>query len=557
LTNGKELVPEIPKLQTSEIKSLSRTVFFILAVLTFSLIGFIAVGARADPGTIDTEAYLKESLYFKENGGLLNALSLLLSGRYRQANQHPLYLLLLSLVASRDISFYPRAKLLTLAIGVVTFIFTFATARKLFGERVGMLSAILLLFNQLFMSYTTIVAAESLLALFFLLSWLFMAKGFENNKYFIYAGIFSGLAYLTKGTGLLLVASFALSSLLVYKLKALKNKYFWSYFLFFFLSSFPLIVRNIVVYKNPFYNVNNYVMWFDYYEQFYIPGIWDNPPTLLAYLQSHSLSFIYDRFIFGIRGQAQLFVTSLNSYSLVPFYEITGIVITLLFIAGLFYLKNKGLKIFSLVVTVIFFVLFAWYYYVVPNVRFWVPLIPMISVIASLSLSNLIQLSPRKLVSLLPYFLILALLFTAGFALYSKPIQNPFTNIEFADGHFDLLNWMKANIKEGDVYILGPTDSYNFEWHSSLEGRRIHFPLLSSYDEWEKFSKDNNVVYVILEKEILERRQHILGNYFSYEPEKGLVMLKEMKGWTIAFKDQREPTSFLVLRRSEDVWLDT
>ncbi|GFP24025.1 hypothetical protein HKBW3S09_01491, partial [Candidatus Hakubella thermalkaliphila] len=57
--------------------------------------------------TIDTTAYLRESLYFKENGGLPNALSLLLSGRYRQANQHPLYLLLLSLVASRDISFYP------------------------------------------------------------------------------------------------------------------------------------------------------------------------------------------------------------------------------------------------------------------------------------------------------------------------------------------------------------------------------------------------------------------------------------------------------------------
>ncbi|GFP26893.1 hypothetical protein HKBW3S33_00307 [Candidatus Hakubella thermalkaliphila] len=553
LSTGKEPVPEIPKLQTNKTKSLPQVVFYILAILTFLLLGFIAVGSRSDPGTIDTTAYLRESLYFKENGGLPNALSLLLSGRYRQANQHPLYLLLLSLVASRDISFYPKAKLLTLAIGVVTFIFTFLTARKLFGERVGMLSAIFLLFNQLFMSYTTIVAAESLLALFFLLSWLFMAKGFENNKYFIYAGVFSGLAYLTKGSGLLLIPSFGLSSLLVYRLKVLKNKYFWSYFLFFFLSSFPLIVRNIVVYRNPFYNINNYVMWFDYYEQFFIPGIWQNPPTLLTYLQSHSLAFIYERFIFGIRGQAQLFIRALNSYSLVPLYELTGLVIMLLFIVGLYHLRNRGIKMFSLIITLTFFVLFSWYYYVVPNTRFLVPLIPMISVIASLSLSNLIQLSPRKLITVLPYLLIVALVFTAGIALYSEPIQNPFTNIEFADGYFDLLNWMKANIKEGDVYILGPTHSYNFEWHSSLGGRRIDFPLLSSYDEWEKFSKDNNVVYVILEKQILERRKDILGNYFSYEPEKGLVMLKEMEGWRIAFKDQREPTSFLVLRRSEDV----
>lgn len=528
-----------------------------MAILTFLLVGFVAVGEHSDPGTIDTGPYLKESLYFKENGGPLNALSLLLSGRYRQANQHPLYLLLLSLIASRDISFFPKAKLLTLAIGVVAFIFTFLTARKLFGEMVGMLSAILLLFNQLFMSYTTIVASESLLALFFILSWLFIAKGFENNKYFTYAGVFSGLAYLAKGSGLLLVPSFGLSSLLVYRLKVLKNKYFWSYFLFFFLSSFPLIVRNIVVYRNPFYNINNYVMWFDYYEQFFIPGIWQNPPTLLTYLQSHSLTSIYGRLIYGIRGEAQLFISSLNTYSVVPLHEITGIVIMLLFIAGLYYLRNRGLKTFSLIITLTFFILFSWYYYVVPNTRFLVPLIPMISVIASLSLSNLIQLSPRKLVTVLPYLLIVALVFTAGFVLYSQPIQNPFTNIEFADGYFDLLNWMEANIKEGDVYILGPTDSYNFEWHSSLEGRRINFPLFYSYEEWEKFSKDNNVVYVILEKEILERRQDILGNYFSYEPEKGLVMLKEMKGWRIAFKDQREPTSFLVLRRSEDVWLDT
>ncbi len=546
-------MPEIPKLRINKTKSLPQAVFFILAILTFLLIGFISVGKNADPGTIDTGPYLKESLYFKENGGPLNSLNLLLSGRYRQANQHPLYLILLSLVASRDISFFPKAKLVTLTIGLVTFIFTFLTARKLFGEMAGMLSAIFLLFNQLFMSYTTIVASESLLALFFLLSWLSIAKGFENNKYFIYAGIFSGLAYLTKGSGLLLVPSFGLSSLLVYRLKVLKNKYFWSYFLFFFLSSFPLIVRNIVVYRNPFYNINNYLMWFDYYEQVFIPGIWQNPPTLLTYLQSHSLASIYGRFIYGIRGEARLFISSLSSYSAVPLHEITGIVTMLLFIAGLYYLRNRGLKIFSLIITLTFFVLFSWYYYVVPNTRFLVPLIPMISVISSLSLSNLIRLSHRKLVSLLPYLLILALLFTAGFVLHSQPIRNPFTNIEFADGYFDLLNWMEENIKEGHVYILGPTHKYEFGWHSSLEGTRIDFPLLNSYDEWEKFSKDNNVVYVVLEEQILERRQDILGNYFGYEPEKGLVTLKEMQGWTIAFKDQKEPTSFLVLRRSEDV----
>jgi len=39
-------------------------------------------------------------------------------------------------------------------------------------------------------------------------------------------------------------------------------------------------------------------------------------------------------------------------------------------------------------------------------------------------------------------------------------LSNPFQSVEYSEDRINLLNWLKANLKENDSYTMGP----NFNW---------------------------------------------------------------------------------------------
>src|SRR5262249_1933531 len=159
-----------------------------------------------------------------------NFLPLCLQGQYKIVVQHPLYPLVLSTFASRDLSFFPRAKILSLGTGLLVVIITFLITKDLFGMIIASLASVLLIFNLMFLTASSHVACETLLILFMLLSWYFMVKGVENHRYWVGAGLTAGLAYLTKGTGLFAVPIFIVSNVLIFRLTAARNKWFWLFF---------------------------------------------------------------------------------------------------------------------------------------------------------------------------------------------------------------------------------------------------------------------------------------------------------------------------------------
>jgi len=76
--------------------------------------GLACVADSTHMGAMDTGSYLRQALYVKEHGGALASPLTRIEGDYHEANQHPLYPSLLSLVAEREPAFFVRAKLLTL-----------------------------------------------------------------------------------------------------------------------------------------------------------------------------------------------------------------------------------------------------------------------------------------------------------------------------------------------------------------------------------------------------------------------------------------------------------
>ncbi len=542
----------------------------ILLCLNFLLLGIDGINMASNPEAWDTTAYLGEANFIKNQGGVSNFFSLCITGNYKQANQHPLYILLLTPFASTDISFFINAKIISTIIGVVFLLLFYSLAKKMFGDLIASISVFALILNLLFVEWTTLVACESLLILFSFLCMYFVIEGFNNNKYWIHAGVFAGLAYLTKGTSIFLLPGFGLSALVVYKFKILKNKYFWSFFFLFMLIASPLLIRNVIVYQNPFFNVNNYIITYgieSLKENRYVTfdpnegaTLWkfdkseiDSSKTKSQTDSSNKFLDLVQKMGKGMLAEIGPFFYSFNifeQYFSGYLYAIFGVILVLFFIVGLLRNKNRGGKIYFLSTLLLFMVLLSFN----PIDRYFLPLVPFIWIYIAFGILTILDfinkwifLKDQKfnLMSYIPHVLILVLLMYLGFVIAKKTLANPLNSVEFSESRLDLLNWLRKNLQEDEMYTLGP----NFNWQLKT-GIWILAPdnvQTGSLSKFQSFLKKHNVTYVIMVPQRLEDMAGIREN-FGADPNEGLTELKPITNWSLVYKDPQKPVDFLVYK---------
>jgi len=376
-------------------------IVLILLSLNFAMLGIDSLNKATNPEYADTTAFLGEANFIKSNGGIANFLNLSLSGKYKQANQHPLYILLLTPFATKDISFFINAKIASLIIGFILVISLFYVTNKLYGPFCAMVASLGVLLNSLFLRWTTLVACESLLMVLSLFCIFFIVRGFTNNKFWIYAGIFAGLAYLTKGSALFLLPPFALASLFVYGTGILKNKYFWLFFILFISVSSPLIIRNVVVYNHPLYNVNlrSYLsdskiqyIYFNPNEGVALPkidGKGENDAQLEpSHPRSLNLSDFPAKFARAMLTEGEVLLRSINiepaaSYLSRNQQVVFMSLLFLLFIAGIATEKRLGPRVY-IITTVLVFVISLGLFR--PIARYFLPIIPFIWIYIALGM---------------------------------------------------------------------------------------------------------------------------------------------------------------------------
>jgi hypothetical protein len=567
-----------------------KSIFVLLFLLfcTYLLLGITNLNKASDPQAFDTTAYLGEANIINNNGGILNFLNLCVSGKYKQANQHPLFILLLSPFASTNISFFITAKLISFFVGFLLICCTFIICKKMFGDLVAIISVMGLILNEVFLEWTTMVAAESLLMLFGLLSIYFIIEGFRKNHFWIYAGVCAGLAYLAKGTGIFLIPGFFISAVIVNKFNILKNKFFYLFFISFVIVASPLFIRNVIVYQDPFFNVNKYIAeysWDQVYNSKYTvfnpkegTNQWrfeklekqnKSDSATVTTLKNFKSTSSIDKIRTNVRSHVGAFLYSFIIYqkyfsgSIINLIEdntlgakfwLFSLILILFFIIGLFREKNLGARIYLVTTLIIFYIALTLFR---PLTRYALPLVPIVWIYISLGVYTSIKfisdryLERKKKINILlylPYLLSLFLVLNIGYILAKNKLQNPLQSVEYSENRKNLLNWLRSNLKKGDTYTMGP----NFNWQ--LDHGIWVLPPTSGKEDITKlisFVRRHNVRYIIFERNYILSwdgviNKKLIGDYFDVDKSEGLVPIKNIEDWKLVYKDEQKPVEYLV-----------
>ena len=532
-------------------KPVPKTALVLVLVLIgcgYLLAGLLGIQAHTDPGEMDTTAYLSAAYKIRQTGGVTHHLQNCLGGVYREATQHPAYLLILSLFARQDVHFFVNAKIVTYFMGFLFLPVYFFTVRKIFGTGTGLLGLALVISSATFLHLSTMVACESLLAVFFMLFWFFAARGFEKPVFWLVAGFFASAAFLTKSLAILTIPIFLISVLILRwgrKKEIFLNKYFWGFFAVFFIFSSPLLLRNYKVFGTPFYSDSSPVLWMDRWRDYYRPDLKENPPTAAAYFKTHTFSQISSVFFQGLLGRDPRMISDglkpfafwekrIDLKKLQGFFERTApwqegwaFFLFALALAGLWKARGSPAAVLAGVSLCLFLVFVAWYSKVFPGdppTRLLYPVLFFVYVFAA-SLFNFR--SERWAAGLAGIF---AVLYAGSVALHfdwrNLDVAKSF---RFRNPFLSELRWVDANARQGDVIMVGSVfTSYLFYFEPKIRAKIIDWPQVNDLSELESYARRESARYGILEMTTVVYNLKTYKPYFDVGPGIGLVHTADM-----------------------------
>ncbi len=550
--------------QWTPTQSLLSRVLLSLVLARFTLRGWVRVNWNIVSDAIDQGAYLQLGLFMREGRTLTDG------------NRSPLYPAILSLFARQEWAYFTEAKLLSLVLGLASLVLIFYLARRMFGTRSALTAVLLLSVNDSFQMEASWVRCEILLIPLFFLAWYLIAEGFRNRRLWLWAGLLAGLCQLTKGNGHLLAAAFLLAGLLTLGWSFLRDRWTYAFFLTYLIAISPLLAINAVSFGDPFYNYNTtHALWLDEWEDTYIVGA--TPPTMAAYLQSHSLQEMWQRQRYGMRR-----VAFDGARALFPFFfkerehraMAVGFAGLLAFAAmllswrhiprdGEHRLRFRGTLAFSAILLLIFYLLFAWYAQVISKPRFFAPLIAIIYVGAlgaMASLSRVRWVSQQGLRRVGRVLYIMGALTSSGWLLctmlltvlpigqVAHQLQNPYAvDLEAGVPREEVLKWLVAWTQPGEHVLWGPSH-YLPRWKYTPRLEFTPIPIdLGSWEELTAYAHQRGIQYWILDFSTITRREDLLGSYFDHHLEQ-IVFRQLPPSWELVYADRKFVYDYCIFR---------
>ena len=518
------------------------------------ILGLGDLNRHVNLGEQDTPAYLSKSLAIREEGGLSGFIRACVTGAYPNEYRHPLYMLALAPLAERDLSFFPRAKLASLLFGLAAICATYWAARRAFGREAATIAAALLAINKQFVSLSSMVACESLMVLFFVLAWGEIPRDDGRARHSLLGGAWAGLAYMVKATGLILVWSFLVMAFGRWRHRAFVRRDMWLFVLGFVIVTWPLLVRNTVVHRNPLHNANSNVIWLDNWEQWYSPEFKENPPSALQYWRTHTLKQMAQRMGFGLRHEAEMFQVECLRPVGVPDAAatiFTGVVL-LAALAGLFGSGFSWRALLSVFLLIVFFLAFSWHFVVVPHPRFMMPLVPVVYAYSAAAVVAWLRRIKRRDAAVDPERAAEAVVVGVVTALLLWQVsfdpsirRNPMQSYRLRPGYHEQRRHLET-LPETATYLMGPAHGYDFNWHSRIRARRLEVPLVKDFKSLETFIRRERVSHIVLNPESVFRRRASLGGFFWLRGGQGIVTKRVPEGWRIALADAEPPVDYLI-----------
>jgi hypothetical protein len=437
------------KVRWSEVAALAA------CVAVFVLLCAWRCGDHTHP-YFDDVGFLDLGNGIRELGGLRALLHALFDGTWTEDNRNPLYPALLSFVAGRDPGYHTRAQALNVVVGALALLSWWWVLRKRLGVLPALMTAAFLAMSETLVDYSSREASEPLLLVF----WAFAFDAIlAGPRWYWLAGIFAGLAQLTKGSGIFLVACLAVTLLVHRGLRAAADLRAWAMPAGFTLAAWPLLVRNLVVYGSPFHHWNNKLLWNNRlpdYAEIYAPGgLAQLSHGFGAWLRTTTLHDLLVRIGMGI---CEVALHTADAMTLVAPAPLGRFHIPQLFVGfGLFVLalvflwrsERSVLRTFLLVHTALFLVFFVNMAAIGGSSRYMIPMvIPLVAVLAAHV--NLGVWAPRWLA-------FATLCVVTSVTLDPSPRRLP-------PGFAEAEGWLVTHVRPGEAYAVDSRSHLEPEW---------------------------------------------------------------------------------------------
>jgi hypothetical protein len=379
-----------------------------IAGVTWALMLARHLSLPQNPWDDDQGAFLITAQEIHDSGGIPGLFGDLFSGRFEEANRHPLYLGLLSI---RPTITFGTA--LSAAIGTAALVLlTVLLGRRRSWETAGVF-AVLLATNSAFCRFSSTVVCDILMLLLGGLIWLIHLPGLDSTstedvqsprpapqesrlkiaRRFATTGALLGLAWLTKGTGLVLLGGYlvwlmAASLRSVQRDRTQPETFGWSrgvrrgvgrtaYVLVAFaIIGSPLLIRNLRRFGSPFHNVNSLLLFADRYEELdeMLQAGVSTGDAALHWLATHDMGDVVRRELSGLIWELYIILRSLGPAPLDDARILVGLPLAIL--AALWMSARRAPADGLLLIwTMVCCAVFAWYVPIAAGERFILPLL--------------------------------------------------------------------------------------------------------------------------------------------------------------------------------------
>ena len=502
-------------------------------------------------------------------GGPLGLLRDLFTGRFTNANRHPLPLALFSLFARPEPAFHREAQALAVALGVFALLSSWWVARRHFGRTAGVIVAVMLSVSGALLWTASRECADALLVAFWALGTGAILDGAAAPRGalrpWILAGVLGGLAYLTKGPGLFLPICLGIALLARERLRAVRHPGAWAFAAAFVVTASPLLYRNLSVYHSPFYTLNGRYLWAtglpDFAEVFAPHADARIPHGVGEYLAHATAGSIARRFGMGLAetvfhlGDALAFVAPRPGNPFHVAWVVLGVLAALAAVRLLWKSEPGFRRTFMLGQCAWWFAFLVFYCAVAGASRYFLPLVttailPALAAWLAGDLERSGSLLRSRWLSGLAAAALLSIAST--WLLDPSPTRTP-------PGFLEVEQWMAHRLRDGDVYAVDARTHLQPRWLAPqakqiiVSASWMNAPVPA--DEMVRFLCEERVRYVILDAEAetgslepgVNRARYLFYDRLPREPDGSLPLQGFPGGMRAVYLGEERPRRWMVL----------
>ncbi len=527
-----------------------------LIVAAFVLSALQAALRNPNVAQGDQNSFLRLALRIAEGDGFANG------------NYHPLLALALSPIASRDWRFFSDAKLVNVALAAGALVVIFALGRRLYGGAPALLATAALVFNHELVARAGRTEPEALLTGLFFAAWAVWVLSLARPRLAWLAGALAGLAYMAKGTAQFLLLGYVLYALIIRGPRRWLGRPLAAFVAAYLVAAAPLLITNWRAFGSPFFAFpSTHAMWYDEWDDRYRSAD-GRHITMGTYIATHTPRQAGERLAQGLAAMPEQWREALRLDE--PSAMAAIVLALVLTMTGLWLIgwwkrrqsvnppdrlepddsgdseavPDHGLRHGWATFALLFattYLFFAWYEPIAASPRFFLPLVPIATLLVAATLdrgarhafARIQRLDLYRVWSalLLPTILALA----AGIAIARteelvRPAEIAASDRDFNAAAIAVLAEAVRTVPAGGTVVWGPGNLATWTTHNRLAFRPVP-PGARTLADLEALMREIGATTIILAPDMVRERDTVFAPYFHYNDKQSIRIDALPPGW--------------------------